>query len=64
VLGLVGISYAILSSSWDDEPGSALGFEEFKTNVKRVQDGLKRTKDTAKLKFEVEEELNKTGKKR
>jgi hypothetical protein len=32
VLGLVGISYAIISTSWDEEPGSILGFKEFGIN--------------------------------
>lgn len=64
VLGLVGISYAILSSSWDEEPGSALGIDEFKTNWQRVQDGLKRTQENAKLKEEIEKEQEKLGKKR
>jgi len=53
VLGLVGISYAILSSSWDDEDGSLLGIDEFKVNVQRIRDGFDRTKQTATLKEDI-----------
>jgi uncharacterized membrane protein len=41
-LGVVGLSYGVLSASWDeDEPGSALGFSEFGVNSKRLLAGLK-----------------------
>eukprot|EP00597_Dinobryon_sp_UTEXLB2267_P005311 CAMPEP_0170061670 /NCGR_PEP_ID=MMETSP0019_2-20121128/3159_1 /TAXON_ID=98059 /ORGANISM="Dinobryon sp., Strain UTEXLB2267" /LENGTH=229 /DNA_ID=CAMNT_0010267575 /DNA_START=82 /DNA_END=771 /DNA_ORIENTATION=- len=57
VLGLVGITYAILSSSWDPEtPGSVLGIEEFKLNFQRIQEGLSRTRETAELRDEIEKE--------
>jgi Photosynthesis affected mutant 68 len=37
----VGISYGIMSSSWDeDTEGSKLGFDEVKVNVVRARDGL------------------------
>ncbi len=32
-LGFVGISYGVLSASWDTAPGSRLGFSEFRTNL-------------------------------
>ncbi len=32
-LGFVGITYGVLSASWDTEPGSLLGFREFSTNL-------------------------------
>jgi Photosynthesis affected mutant 68 len=36
-LGVVGLSYGILSTSWDeDRPGSWWGWEEFKINFKRM----------------------------
>jgi hypothetical protein len=63
VLGLIGITYGILSSSWDDEPGSLLGFKEASTNFGRIQEGLKRTADTASLKDEIETEKKKLGRK-
>jgi hypothetical protein len=61
VLGLMGITYGILSSSWEDEPGSILGISEFKTNLERIQDGLKNTRDTAALRQEIEDEKRKLG---
>lgn len=36
-LGVLGLSYGLLSSSWDEErTGSLLGFEEFRTNFGRI----------------------------
>lgn len=32
-LGFVGITYGVLSASWDSEPGSRLGLSEFRTNL-------------------------------
>ena len=64
VLGLIGISYAILSASWDEDiEGSLLGFDEIKLNIKRIQDGFGRVQDTAKLKDEIEKDINRLGKK-
>jgi len=63
ILGLLGITYAIFSSSWDKEEGSILGVSEFKTNLQRVKDGLKRTSDTAKLKEEISRESDRLGRK-
>lgn len=38
-LGLVGVSYGIISASWDEEiKGSPLGISEFKLNLGRIQD--------------------------
>ena len=65
VLGLIGISYAILSSSWDeDEEGSLLGIDEIKINLKRIQDGFGRVQETEKLKEDIEKDLNKLGRKK
>ena len=63
ILGLMGITYGILSSSWEEEEGSALGFAEFKTNFGRIQDGLKNTRETEALRQEVEDEKRKLGRK-
>lgn len=47
---LQGITYSVMSASWDPEvEGSLLGFDEFKTNLGNVKDGLKRTKENAIL---------------
>ncbi|MBW4619476.1 MAG: PAM68 family protein [Cyanosarcina radialis HA8281-LM2] len=36
-LGFLGLSYGVLSASWEEEtPGSLLGFREFGTNWKRT----------------------------
>jgi hypothetical protein len=36
-LGFLGLSYGVLSASWEEEtPGSLLGFEEFGTNWQRT----------------------------
>ena len=48
--GLLGITYSVMSASWDvEEEGSALGLEEFKKNFGSIQDGLKRTRENAIL---------------
>lgn len=31
--GFVGITYGVLSASWEPYPGSALGWSEFRTNL-------------------------------
>jgi hypothetical protein len=63
VLGLVGITYGILSASWEDEPGSFLGFKEFQTNVRRVRDGIDNTVKTKSLREEVQREKEKLQRK-
>lgn len=36
-LGVLGLSYGVISASWDEEiPGSALGWKEFTTNFERL----------------------------
>lgn len=37
VLGLLGLSYGVLSASWDDGPGSLLGLEQFGKNLQRLR---------------------------
>ena len=37
LLGLVGLSYGILSASWEDSPGTFLGTENIKPNIGRVR---------------------------
>lgn len=37
LLGLVGLSYGVLSASWEDAPGSLLGFEQIGVNISRVR---------------------------
>jgi hypothetical protein len=62
VLGLLGITYAILSASWDTEKeGSALGIEEAKLNFSRIKEGIERTRETAELREEIDKEKKKLG---
>ena len=41
LLGLLGLSYGVLSSSWEDAPGSLLGSEQIGLNVGRIRASLK-----------------------
>ena len=41
LLGLIGLSYGILSASWDRNPGSILGLENIKPNIKRMRESFK-----------------------
>ena len=41
LLGLAGLSYGILSASWDKEPGSFLGLENIPLNIKRAKAAFK-----------------------
>ena len=43
-VGLLGLSYGILSASWDFKPGSFLGFENINPNINRIKDAFKSTK--------------------
>ena len=44
LVGLLGLSYGILSASWDFNPGSFLGFENIKPNINRMKDAFKSSK--------------------
>ena len=62
---LRGHHKGILSASWEPESdGSILGVGEFKTNVGRIKDGLKRTRETAELKDEIENEIKRSGRRK
>ena len=37
LLGLIGLSYGILSASWDKNPGTILGLENIRPNIKRMR---------------------------
>ena len=44
-LGTVGLSYGVLSASWqEEESGSLLGIAEFSVNFRRLVQGLRRSK--------------------
>ena len=41
LIGLAGLSFGILSASWDKEPGSFLGIENIPLNIKRAKAAFK-----------------------
>jgi len=41
LLGLVGLSYGVLSASWEEAPGSLLGIEQIGLNITRLKTSLK-----------------------
>jgi len=41
LLGLAGLSFGILSASWDKEPGSFFGIENIPMNIKRAKAAFK-----------------------
>lgn len=44
-LGVIGLSYGVLSASWDEEnPGSLLGWQEFTTNFGRMREAWRSAK--------------------
>ena len=44
LLGLVGLSFGVLSSSWEPDPGSVLGFENLKPNLQRMRETIRASK--------------------
>ncbi len=43
-LGVLGLTYGVLSASWDTEPGGLVGLKEFKLNFGRVMDARRASK--------------------
>ena len=41
LLGLVGLSFGILSTSWDEKEGSLLGLENIRPNINRMRSAFK-----------------------
>jgi len=41
LLGLVGLSYGVLSASWEDAPGTLFGIEQIGLNISRLKASLK-----------------------
>ena len=41
-IGLLGLSYGILSASWEDSPGSILGLEHISPNIRRMRSAFKK----------------------
>ncbi len=42
-VGLLGLSYGILSASWDYNPGTFLGIENIRPNISRMKNAFKKT---------------------
>jgi hypothetical protein len=40
LLGLVGLSYGVLSASWEPQPGSLLGAEQLGLNISRLRQSI------------------------
>lgn len=41
LLGVLGLSYGVISASWEDAPGSVLGLEQIGVNVGRIRDSVR-----------------------
>lgn len=41
LLGLLGLSYGVLSASWEDGPGTMLGTEQIPLNLSRIKTSLR-----------------------
>jgi hypothetical protein len=46
LLGLLGLSYAVLSASWEEPPGTLLGLEQIRLNLGRVRDSARAMRGT------------------
>mmetsp|Transcript_28446 Transcript_28446/g.77049 ORF Transcript_28446/g.77049 Transcript_28446/m.77049 type:complete len:278 (+) Transcript_28446:310-1143(+) len=58
-IGLVGITYSMMSASWDPErEGTALGTDEFSRNVDNIKAGLGRSRDNAQVREQMMFEEN------
>lgn len=40
-LGLLGLSFGVLSASWEDQPGSLLGTEQIGVNISRLRGSIR-----------------------
>ena len=45
LLGLVGLSYGVLSASWEEEAGSLFGVEQLGLNMGRLKQSIKAMRD-------------------
>ena len=41
LLGVLGLSYGVLSASWEEAPGSLLGLEQISKNIERVRQSIR-----------------------
>ena len=48
LIGLLGLSYGILSASWEKEPGSLIGIENIRPNIQKMKSAFKPLSPTEK----------------
>lgn len=41
LVGLLGLSYGVLSASWEEAPGTLMGFEQMVLNIGRLRDSAR-----------------------
>jgi hypothetical protein len=41
LLGVIGLSYGVLSASWEEKPGSLLGNEQLGVNISRLKESVR-----------------------
>jgi hypothetical protein len=41
LLGVIGLSYGVLSASWEEKPGSLLGIEQLGVNISRLKESVR-----------------------
>ena len=46
-LGVLGLSFGVLSASWEDQPGSLLGTEQIGINISRLRSSIKSMRNGA-----------------
>ena len=46
-LGLLGLSFGVLSASWEEKPGSLLGSEQIGLNISRLRSSIKSMRNGA-----------------
>jgi hypothetical protein len=46
-LGLLGLSFGVLSASWEEKPGSLLGTEQIGLNISRLRSSIKAMRNGA-----------------
>jgi len=71
VVGLLGITYSLMSTNWDESSNSSsgsssssssvLGVEEFNKNLDSIKEGLRRSRDNVKLRDEMNRSDNLEG---
>lgn len=44
LLGLAGLSFGVLSTSWEPQPGSLVGLENLKPNLQRMRESIRAQK--------------------